>query len=73
MSVKLQRAVLILTLCNLLMLWPARSAAQDSAPTVTQLCTPKITANEVVASPEQRHEVGQKAEPPVTYNNAFFA
>jgi hypothetical protein len=44
-----------------------------TAQTVTQLCSPKITANVVVASPQQRDAAGQKAEPPVTDNNNFFA
>ena len=41
---------------------------------ISQLCTPKITANKIVASPKQRYDAGQKAEPPVTdTNNAVFA
>jgi len=51
----------------------AIASVSASAQAISQLCTPKITANEVVASPKQRYDAGQKAEPPVTDNNAFFA
>jgi hypothetical protein len=40
---------------------------------ISQLCTPKVTANEVVASPKQRYEAGQKAEPPLTDTGTGFA
>lgn len=40
------------------------------AQTVTPLCSPKVTANIVVASPTQRYEARQKAEPPLT-NSGF--
>ena len=43
------------------------------AQTVTQLCTPKITANVVVASPSQRYAAGQKAEPPIDDETSGFA
>jgi hypothetical protein len=39
----------------------------------SQLCTPKVAANEVVASPKQRYDAGQKAEPPVTDTGNGFA
>ena len=39
----------------------------------SQLCTPVVTANEIVASPKQRYEAGQRAEPPITDNNNGFA
>ncbi len=51
----------------------AIASVSASGQTISQLCTPKITANEVVASPKQRYDAGQKAQPPVTDNNAFFA
>jgi hypothetical protein len=35
--------------------------AQD----ISQVCTPKVTANVVVVTPKQRHAAGQIAEPPV--------
>ena len=42
------------------------AAAQNTAPTLTQLCTPKVSASVTVASAKQRYEAGQKAEPPLT-------
>jgi hypothetical protein len=39
----------------------------------SQLCTPTVTANEIVASPKQRYEAGQRAEPPITDTNNGFA
>ena len=39
----------------------------------SQLCTPVVTANEIVASPKQRYEAGQRAEPPITDTNNGFA
>ena len=47
------------------------ATAQTQA--ITQLCTPKVTANEVVASPKQRYNAGQKAEPPITDTISGFA
>ena len=48
------------------------AAQAETADAVTPLCSPKVTANVVVASPKQRYEAGQKAEPPITdYNNGF--
>jgi hypothetical protein len=40
---------------------------------ISQLCTPKVTANETVVSPKQRYEAGQKAEPPLTDTSNGFA
>lgn len=51
----------------------AAASVSTGAQTISPVCTPKITANEVVASPQQRLKAGQKAEPPVTDMNAFFA
>ena len=39
----------------------AIASVSASAQAIGQLCTPKITANEIVASPKQRLEAGQKA------------
>jgi len=63
MSVRLHLAVPVLILCNVLPLWPRQSAAQSQAPTLSQLCMPKVIASETVASAQQRYEAGQKAEP----------
>jgi hypothetical protein len=51
----------------------AIASVSASAQAISQLCTPKITANEVVASPKQRYEAGQKAEPPITDTGNGFA
>jgi hypothetical protein len=45
------------------------AAAQD----ITQLCTPKVTGDEIVASPKQRYAAGLKAQPPLTDTNNGFA
>jgi hypothetical protein len=49
------------------------SSVFGSAQDISQICTPKVTANEVVASPKQRYDAGQKAEPPVTDTVSGFA
>jgi hypothetical protein len=51
------------------------AAASLSAGTqaISQLCTPKVTANEIVVSPKQRYDAGQKAEPPLTDTSTGFA
>ena len=54
-------------------LMTAAASIYAGAQAISPLCTPKVTANEVVASPKQRLEAGQKAEPPITDNNNFFA
>jgi hypothetical protein len=51
----------------------AIASVSASAQAISPLCTPKITANEVVASPKQRYEAGQKAEPPLTDTGNGFA
>src|ERR1700722_4468179 len=73
MSLKLHLAVAILIVCNVFTLWPKQSAAQSEAPALTQLCTPKVTANQTIASAKGRYEAGQKAQPPLTYQNNGFA
>ncbi len=49
------------------------NSVQALAQAITQLCNPAITANYMVASPAQRLAAGQKAQPPVTDNNNYFA
>lgn len=44
-----------------------------AAQTITQLCMPKITANDLVVSPAQRSAAGQKAQPPLTDSVSGFA
>lgn len=44
----------------------AAASAAASAQSITPLCTPRVTANELVVSPAQRHAAGQKAQPPLT-------
>ena len=73
MSVKVRLAGPLLIFCNVLTLWPKQASAQSEAPVLTQLCTPKVVANETVASAKQRYESGQKAEPPLTDQNDGFA
>lgn len=55
----------------ILIVLAANTTARTQA--ITQLCKPKVTANEVVASPRQRYEAGQKAEPPLTDTTSGFA
>jgi len=63
---KLSLALGLLVFCNLLALWPQLAGAQTGGAVIKPLCTPKISANDVVASPKQRYDAGQRAEPPVT-------
>jgi len=51
------------------------AAASVSAETqvIAQRCTPRVTANLVVASPKQRYDAGQRAEPPLTDTGTGFA
>ena len=51
------------------------AAASVSAETqvIAQRCTPKVTANVAVASPKQRYDAGQRAEPPLTDTGTGFA
>ena len=63
----------ILISCNILALLPGLSAAQSQPPTLTQVCTPKVTANVVVASAKQRFDAGQRAQPPITDTFSGFA
>jgi len=63
----------ILIFCNILALLPGLSAAQSQPPTLTQVCTPKVTGNVVVASAKQRFDAGQRAQPPITDTFSGFA
>jgi hypothetical protein len=54
-------------------LMPAAAFVSSEAQAVSQLCTPKVTANQLVVSPKQRYEAGQKAEPPLTDTGTGFA
>jgi hypothetical protein len=54
-------------------LMTAAASVSVEAQATSQLCTPVVTANEIVASPKQRYEAGQRAEPPITDTNNGFA
>ena len=73
MPVTRHLAAPFLILCNVLLLGPKQIAAQSTASTLNQLCTPKVIASNTVASAKQRYEAGQKAEPPLTDQNNGFA
>jgi len=51
----------------------AAASVAAEAQAVGPLCTPKVSANEIVASPKQRYTAGQKAEPPLTDTSTGFA
>jgi hypothetical protein len=51
----------------------AAASVTDRAQTITQLCTPKITANDLVVSAKQRYAAGQEAQPPLTDSVSGFA
>src|SRR5579862_8083421 len=63
----------IIIFCNILALLPRLSIAQSQPSAVTQVCTPKVTANNVVASAKQRFDAGQRAQPPITDTFNGFA
>jgi hypothetical protein len=73
MSRKSQLAAPLFILCSALAFWPKLVAAQAAEPAITRLCTPKITANIVVASPQQRYDAGQRSQPPITDTYNGFA
>ena len=73
MSSKLRIALRILVVCNVFALYAHLTSAQDARPALAPLCTPKVTDNRVVASPKQRYDAGQKAEPPITDTSNGFA
>lgn len=47
------------------------TAASAQGQAVQQVCTPRVIANVVVASPTQRYNGGEKAEPPLTGGSGF--
>jgi len=49
------------------------SSVIASAQPGTPLCHPSVSNPIVVASPQQRYDAGQKAEPPLTDQNNGFA
>jgi hypothetical protein len=51
----------------------AVASVSAGAQAISQLCAPKVTANQVVASPKQRLNAGQKAQPPLTDTVDGFA
>jgi hypothetical protein len=51
----------------------AATSGSAEGQAISQLCTPKVTADKIVVSPKQRYEAGQKAEPPLTDSNNGFA
>jgi len=73
MSSKLALVLRILIFCNILALLPGLSGGQSQPPALTQVCTPKVTANIVVASAKQRFDAGQRAQPPITDTFSGFA
>jgi len=73
MSSKLRIALRLLIVCNGFALYSHLVSAQDTQPALAPLCTPKVTDNRVVASPKQRYDAGQKAEPPTTDTANGFA
>jgi hypothetical protein len=54
-------------------LMTAAASASAEAQAISQLCTPKVIANEIVVSPKQRYDAGQKAKPPLTDMGTGFA
>jgi hypothetical protein len=72
-SRKLQHAFPLFILCSAVSLRPELAVAQSAEPAITRLCTPKITADRVVASPQQRYDAGQRSQPPITDTYNGFA
>src|SRR6202451_1726657 len=73
MSPRLAFLLRIIIFCNILAFLPGFSTAQSQSSTLTQVCTPKVTANIVVASAKQRFDAGQRAQPPITDTYNGFA
>jgi hypothetical protein len=73
MASKFSLALRLLLFCAVLMLWPQLAAAQTEPTTITQVCTPKVASNVVVASAKQRSDAGQRAQPPITDTYNGFA
>ena len=51
----------------------AVASATARGQSITQLCTPKITSNDLVVSAKQRYAAGEKAQPPITDSVSGFA
>lgn len=66
MPSKLSFAFSLLVSCNLMALWAQPAGARTESAATKPLCTPNVSANQVVASPKQRYDAGQRAEPPIT-------
>src|SRR5580692_11461129 len=73
MSPRLAFLLRIIIFCSVLALLPGLSTAQNQPATLTQVCAPKVTANNVVASAKQRFDAGQRAQPPITDTFNGFA
>src|SRR5580700_817932 len=73
MSPRLAFLLRIIIFCSVLAFFPGLSTAQSQSATLTQVCTPKVTANIVVASAKQRFDAGQRAQPPITDTFNGFA
>ena len=77
MSPKLGLTVRLFLLCKAIALLSSLQAnqalAQNATPTLTQLCTPKVIADQLVETPKQRYAAGQRAQPPITDMTFGFA
>jgi len=51
----------------------AAASVSARAQAISRFCTPKVIANEIVVSPKQRYDAGQKAQPPLTDTGTGFA
>lgn len=67
----MQRRIFVVNVWTILTFLAFNVTARAQA--ITSLCSPKVTANVVVASPQQRYKAGQRAEPPVTDTTSGFA
>jgi hypothetical protein len=77
MSPRLSLIVRLFLLCNAIALVSSlqtnRALAQSATPVLTQLCAPKVSADQVVETPKQRYAAGQRAQPPITDMTFGFA
>src|ERR1700733_3878166 len=73
MSPRLAFLLRIIIFCSVVALLPGLSTAQNQPAALTQVCAPKVTANNVVASAKQRFDAGQRAQPPITDTFNGFA
>ena len=69
MSPKLRLAVRLFLLCNAIALVSSlqtnRALAQSATPTLTQLCAPKVIADQVVETPKQRYATRHNLQSPI--------